>query len=281
MGALQNNARTEASSSPGPSASSSPSQAELEAQAKGYQLVLQREPDNQTALRGLVDVRIQQGKVKEIIEPLEKLAKLNPDQPDYTVLLAQAKQRTGDREGAAEAYRSILSTRPGDLNALQGLVGLLMQQQRPEAAIGLLQDTLKTADEANRTKPGSVDTASVQLMLGEVYARQGRYEESLSIYDQLIQADRQNFRPVLAKALVLQAQGKNDEAKPLFVSAASLAPTEYKDQIKKLATGDVPSPSPSSPSPGSSKPSSNAEPTQTPAASPSPAAPAESPTPAQ
>jgi len=244
--ALQHNSAIASSPSPSLSPSASPKE-DLEAQARGYELVLQREPDNQIALRGLVDTRIAQSrndpsKIKMIIAPLEKLAKLNPDQPNYKVLLAQAKQQTGDREGAAQAYRAVLETNRGDMNALKGLVDLLMQQQRPEAAIGLLQDTLKSADEVNKAKPGSVDVVSVQLLLGQVYAVQQRYDEAIAVYDKAVQGNKEDFRPLLGKALVLQDQGKTEEAKPLFTSAAALAPAQFKDQINQLAAGKPPSP---------------------------------------
>ncbi|HIK40987.1 tetratricopeptide repeat protein [Thermoleptolyngbya sp. M55_K2018_002] len=226
-----------ASPSATPGASPASQQAELADQARGYELVLQREPDNQTALRGLLETRIRQGDVQGAIEPLEKLARLNPDQSDYTVLLAQARQRVGDREGAAQAYRSILDTQPGNVNALQGFVDLMLEQQRPEAAVSLLQDTLRTADERNRVTPGSVDVTSVQLLLGRVYAQQGRTQEAIALYDQSIEQNALDFRPVLGKALVLQAAGRTEESKPLFDSAAALAPAQYKDQINLLASG--------------------------------------------
>jgi tetratricopeptide (TPR) repeat protein len=247
----------------------------LDDQAKSWELVLQKEPQNQTALRGLLEVRLKQSDIKGAIAPLEQLAKINPDQTDYAVLLAQAKQQTGDREGAAQTYRTILTAKPGNLNALQGLVSLLMQQNRPEAAVGLLQDTLKTATPINDMKPGTVDIISVQLLLGQVYASQKRYTEALTIYDEAIKANKEDFRPVLAKALVLKEQGKIAEAKPLFTTAVSLAPAQYKDQVKQLAS-DTPAPTSSTaPSPGSEPgatpaPTSSTAPGSTPAATPPP-----------
>lgn len=234
----------------------------LQAQARGYELVLQREPDNVTALRGLLQVRLELigqgvGDIKDAIAPLEKLASLNPETTEYGILLAQAKERTGDREGAAQAYRSILASKPGEIKALQGLVNLLLVQQRPEAAIGLLQDTLKAAPAANLAKPESVDVTSVQLILGQVYAVQKRYEEAIAIYDESAKANPKDFRPTLGKAIVLKEQGKTDEAKTLFDRATELAPPNYKDQINQLASG-TPSPSPA------------ATTTPEPAASPSP-----------
>jgi Flp pilus assembly protein TadD len=235
------------SSTPSPSASAMSFQSDLESQARGYELVLQREPDNQTALQGLIDIRIKQRNIGAAIEPLEKLAALNPNAPEYAVLLAQVKQRVGDREGAAQAYRTILASRPGDLNALQGLIALLVSEGKPEAAIGLLQDTLQSADEANQVKPGSVDMTSVRILLGQVYAEGGRHEEAIEVLNQAIEGDRQDFRPLLGKAIVLQAQGKDEEAQPLFTSAADLAPAQYKDEINQIASEKKPNPLASDP----------------------------------
>jgi Flp pilus assembly protein TadD len=226
---------------------SSDEKSKLEDQVRGYELVLQREPENQTALKGLLEARLQLLSQKEksevkasdiqvVIEPLEKLAKLNPEQSEYSVLLAQAKQQIGDREGAAQAYRSVLDTKPGDLKALQGMVALLMSQQRPEAAIGLLQETLSNAAQANTIQPGSVDTVAVQVLLGSIHASQKRYAQAASAYDQAIKKDPKDFRPVVAKAMLLKQQGKNADAKLLFDSAAALAPAQYRDEIKKAAT---------------------------------------------
>ncbi|MEG3911728.1 tetratricopeptide repeat protein [Microcoleus sp. w2-18bC1] len=256
-------AQSQSTPTPTQTAQSGEKQSELlQAQARGYELVLQREPDNVTALRGLLQVRLELigqgvGDIKDAIAPLEKLAALNPETTEYGILLAQAKERTGDREGAAQAYRSILASKPGEIKALQGLVNLLLVQQRPEAAIGLLQDTLKAAPAANLAKPESVDVTSVQLILGQVYAVQKRYEEAIAIYDESAKANPKDFRPTLGKAIVLKEQGKTDEAKTLFDRATELAPPNYKDQINQLASG-TPSPSPA------------AATTPEPAASPSP-----------
>ncbi|MTJ09919.1 tetratricopeptide repeat protein [Anabaena sp. UHCC 0253] len=239
---------------------SSPEQkSKLEDQVRGYELVLQKDAENQTALKGLLQARLEllsqksQGEVKPadiqgVIEPLEKLSKLNPQQSEYGVLLAQAKQQIGDKEGAAQTYRSILTTKPGDLKALQGMVNLQLSEKRPEAAIGLLQESLAAANQANTIQPGSVDVVAVQVLLGSVYAFQKNDTQAVSIYDQAIKKDPQDFRPVLAKAMLFKQQGKVDEAKPLFDSATALAPAQYKDEINKAAAVSNP-PATSSPTP--------------------------------
>ncbi|MEM1281277.1 MAG: tetratricopeptide repeat protein [Cyanobacteria bacterium P01_H01_bin.152] len=217
---------------------SNDSQAELEARARGYELVLEREPDNQTAIEGLVDARIQLGDLAGVIAPLEKLAELNPNTPEYRILLGQAKQSTGDLAGAADEYRTVLTQNPGDMNALQGLSALLLQQERPQAAIGLLQDTLQSAPQANEVTPGAIDVSSVQLLLAQVYVEEDNIDEALRVYDDAIEAAEDDFRPVLAKALVMRDAGREPDAVILFQQAEELAPDQFKDQVRQLAVGE-------------------------------------------
>lgn len=68
--------------------------ASLTTQASGYKVVLQREPDNQAALEGLVNTRLQMQDSEGAIDLLEKLVKLNPNRLDYTALLNKVRQET-------------------------------------------------------------------------------------------------------------------------------------------------------------------------------------------
>ncbi|MCM1983520.1 tetratricopeptide repeat protein [Lyngbya confervoides] len=221
-----------------PALTASAEQTRLEEEERGYQLVVDREPENQTALQGLFETRaklIQLGarQPKDLIDPLSRLKDLNPDQPDYAVLLAQTHQQAGDREAAATAYREVLDRQPGNTNALQGLVALFLAENRASAAEELLQSTLAAA---KATAEPAVDTTAVQLILGDVYIEQQKYSEALAIYNSLIQLDGQDFRPLVGKAVALRAQGNEAEAKPLFASAEKIAPAQFKDQIRQLAS---------------------------------------------
>lgn len=201
--------------------------------ARAYEQILQREPNSREALRGLVDVKLQQGDLRGSVTYLERLVALSPDKPDYAVLLAQSQQKLGDRDGAVRVYRAILANQPAQINALQGLVNLLLQEKGPEAAIGVLQDSLKKINQAPQTDLTQV--TSVQLLLAQIYADGERYPEAVAVYDAAINANQRDFRPLLAKALVLEKIGRPVEAKPLFAKAIALAPADYKDQVKKIA----------------------------------------------
>jgi hypothetical protein len=76
---------------------SSEKDSQLEAQERGYKLVLQREPENQVALEGLVQVRLQMHNQEKAVEPLEKLVKLRPERADFKTQLEQLKLQVGNR----------------------------------------------------------------------------------------------------------------------------------------------------------------------------------------
>ncbi|MEL7223831.1 MAG: tetratricopeptide repeat protein [Cyanobacteria bacterium J06576_12] len=228
-------ASTAASTAPGADRTT-----QLQGEINGYTAVLGREPNNQTALRGIIDAKAELGDLEGTVEPLERLAELNPTVPEYSIILAQTKQQLGDAEGAANIYRRVLTQVPGDVQALEGLVQLLVAQERTEAAVGLLRDTLATADQSNELNPGSVDKLSVKLLLGQVFVSQKKYDDALKIYDETIAEAKAatpaqpDFRPTLAKALVLQEQGNSADAQPLFDEALELAPVQYKDAVQQL-----------------------------------------------
>ncbi len=219
----------------------------LESEVLGYQMVLQREPDNQTALEGLLDLKFRQGDLVGIIVPLERLAELNPTDARYMILLAQTKQQIGDLPGATAAYKSILANQPGNITALKGAADLLVQQNLVTDAISLVDNTLKSANrlDTNQNTAQDINITSVQLVLAEIYIQQNKKAEALKIYEEAIKTNPEDFRPLLAKAILKKEEGKIEQAKSLFAQSLKLAPESYKSSIIKLEQNSL-SPSPTS-----------------------------------
>ncbi|PZV20306.1 MAG: cellulose synthase subunit BcsC [Snowella sp.] len=210
----------------------------LEAEALGYELVLEREPNNVNALQGLLENRLRQGKLKEAIAPLERLSQLIPEQIEYTLLLAQTKQQLQDYEGASNIYRNLLASNPLDIRTLKGLSDLFILQKRDAEAIQTVQNAITQAIKLRGSDPSEANSAnvtSVQLLLGEIYLQQNRVNEAIALYDNTSQMNPDDFRPILAKAIVLNQQGQTKAAEPIFQQALLLAPTQYKETIKQMS----------------------------------------------
>jgi tetratricopeptide (TPR) repeat protein len=210
---------------------------QLESQATGYQLVLEREPGNQTALLGLLETRLQQGDLKGALIPLERLAQLAPEQTRYSLLLAETKAHLQDYSGAVALYRTILEKDPVSLAALKGLSKLYLAQDRPQEAVALMQTAITGAIQRQTQTPspeGAATVTSLQLLLGEIYLDQNRITEALAVYETAQQVNPEDFRPILAQAMVFEQQGNLKQAAPLFQKAQQMAPPQYQDTIQQL-----------------------------------------------
>jgi len=205
-------------------------QQDLQEKINGYQAVLENNPENKDALEGLLQAQLQKGNLEGAIEPLEKLAKIYPEQTAYRILLAQAKQQTGDLDGSAQAYRKVLDDNPGDIRALQGLVTLLLQQEQPQAAVGQLKETLELAKQEDR----DINEVEVKLLLAQVYSGMEEFDDAIALYEELTEQNPGDFRPILGKALVLEKQGNDNKATSLYKQALDLAPADVKDQIPQI-----------------------------------------------
>ena len=70
-------------------------QSQFKAQEQEYEVVLNKEPDNQVALEGLVEMRLRMKDTKGAVKPLQKLIGLYPNQQEYKALLAQLNKEKG------------------------------------------------------------------------------------------------------------------------------------------------------------------------------------------
>lgn len=66
---------------------------QIQLQIDGYEKVLEREPENVTALEGLAQIYIQTGDPKQAIPTLKKLVEYYPEQAEYAGILDLIKQQ--------------------------------------------------------------------------------------------------------------------------------------------------------------------------------------------
>ncbi len=203
----------------------------LDREAKGYESVLEREPNNDFVLSKLLEVRLQQRDFQEAIDPLERLIKLHPEQAEYQIFLARTKLELKDIAAAETIYRQILQQQPANLEALTGIVSLFLEQKQAPKAIALLEKTLQEAE----SKRIEVDRTAVELLLAGVYSQQEDFERASAIYDRAVTAEPEDFRPLLSKALLLKQQGKVTESQAIFDRAKAIAPEGIKEQLARIA----------------------------------------------
>jgi cytochrome c-type biogenesis protein CcmH/NrfG len=110
----------------------------LEEMVKGYEKILEREPDNPTALQGLAQARLQ---LKDFIgarEPLEKLYQKYPDNLEVMLVLYGTRLQTQDVSGAKNILEKLVKNYPQEpkfkeeLTRLNQAIAAASKQQTPE-----------------------------------------------------------------------------------------------------------------------------------------------------
>lgn len=113
---------------------------QLLAQESGYVAVLEREPDNELALQGLIQTRLALQKWEEVVEPLETLAKRAPDNPDVWQALAAVRIQLQDYEGAIAPMEKLVELNPENEE-------LEEQLEKLKEEVGKLKEELKTPNQ--------------------------------------------------------------------------------------------------------------------------------------
>ena len=110
----------------------------LEEMVKGYEKILEREPDNPTALKGLAEARLQ---LKDFIgarEPLEKLYQKYPDNLEVMLVLYGTRLQTQDVSGAKSLLEKLVKNYPQEpkfkeeLTRLNQAIAAASKQPPPE-----------------------------------------------------------------------------------------------------------------------------------------------------
>lgn len=161
-------------------------------------------PEDAAASAALIQNLLAQKDVSGAEAEARRMAESGSDRSASQRQLGLVLQAKGDTEAALAGYKAVLEQDPADLQALQGLVGILLQQGRAADAIAWL-------------KRAPQDQVDVTLLLGNVYLTQGDVAGARQYFEQAVQD-----HPTTARA---------------YVALASLSPEDSPEQVAVLERG--------------------------------------------
>lgn len=110
---------------------------ELQQIAEGYEAVVAREPNNINALQKLAEIRITMQDYEAAAEPVKKLMELDPENPQYLIVLLQLYQQTNNVNAASqlkEKIENLVATEADNPQYLQILAQFYQQTNDQEGA---------------------------------------------------------------------------------------------------------------------------------------------------
>ncbi len=207
------------------------------------------DPSNPDARLVLVRGLIARGELQRAEPELTRLAAEYPKSAAVHVQKGMLLGRKKDMVGARKEFEQALTLDPNSVEALGGLVALDLATKQPDAARARLTDRVGRDDAspavlmlAARTQAATGDLAgSEQLLrrvlqkdasylpayaaLGQVYLRQRKLDAALTEFEAMAQKDPKPVAALTLSGIILQAQGKDADAKARFERVMQVDPT--------------------------------------------------------
>jgi cytochrome c-type biogenesis protein CcmH/NrfG len=132
---------------------------QLQAEAAGYEQVLKREPNNVSALQGVIAAKLKMGDYAGAIPHLETAAKLYPDNPQILQPLAQAYAMTKNAAGVQKVkdqLEKMLAKNPDDPGMLQAVAQMRLATNDLAGGVEMMEKLAKIYPQDEKLKQAIV-----------------------------------------------------------------------------------------------------------------------------
>jgi predicted O-linked N-acetylglucosamine transferase (SPINDLY family) len=185
------------------------------AQAKrGYERILEVDPDHAEALHLLGVIAHQLGKSEVAVQIIGKALAIEPGFAEAHSNFGNALVTIGQVEKAAESFRTAIRLKPGFADAHCYLGNALR-------LLGLLDDAAANCRIAIKLRP---EYADAHIKLGDVLKAQGKFEAALACYTEAIRLQPESAETCSSMGDIQRGLGNMDEAIACYRHALRLKP---------------------------------------------------------
>ncbi|KAL3531854.1 hypothetical protein ACH5RR_005375 [Cinchona calisaya] len=180
-------------------------------------------PNDVQALRKLMEIRIKNRKMAEAIVIVEKLGELEPNEVEWPLMKSHLRVFNGELELAKNGFSEIISKDPFRVEAYHGLVMAASQDDSAEK-LKEIETTIEDAVKMCKKENKNSDLRDFKLLLAQIRVIEGKYDESLKVYQELVKEEPRDFRPYLCQGIIYTLLRKKDEAEKSFEKYRRLVP---------------------------------------------------------
>jgi tetratricopeptide (TPR) repeat protein len=204
-----------------------------------YQKVVERDPQNLTALEGLAEASLAMGQSAEAVALYNKLLKIKPNHPPAIRGLAQCQFTEEDYDGSIRTLEALAQNKPeletwlmladaytarGKTDRALRAVNAALQLSQKDAKLHLraahLNEEMKKLREAEQEFQTALnlapDEVAGRIDLGFLYRKQKRFDDAISVFKQALRLDPGHLNASLLLAICYTEGNYLDSAEKLF-----------------------------------------------------------------
>ncbi|XP_008794537.2 protein SLOW GREEN 1, chloroplastic-like [Phoenix dactylifera] len=185
---------------------------------------LDSHPDDVRSLRALMELKVKSRKLPEAIDIVDRLIALEPGERDLPLLKAHLRNYSGDAETAKQGFEEVLQQDPFCVEAYHGLVMAASQSEESYAELDGILKRVEGALEMCKKAKKKEDLRDFKLLVAQIRVIEGKYEDALKIYEELVKEEPRDFRPYLCQGIIYTLLRKKDEAEKHFQKYRRLVP---------------------------------------------------------
>jgi tetratricopeptide (TPR) repeat protein len=225
---------TRSSSSTGQQRELAPEQREdLKKQLGIFEDRLKANADDLEALEGAGVAHATLGDYVAAEKELLQLTTAKPDNVDAWRVLGETRALSGKQKESVEAYeKAWQASGRSSIDALTGLSDALVANGHPEKAVEAVEQAAAAAAAGSSS---ALDDVDVGLLLARSLAQwRGHQEQAVETLRRLGDSHPKDFRPPLARGLLMREQGREGDAIRYLLQARMLATPGEKEGIQTI-----------------------------------------------
>ncbi|XP_009781876.1 protein SLOW GREEN 1, chloroplastic-like [Nicotiana sylvestris] len=180
-------------------------------------------PDDVEALRNLMEIKIKNKKILDAISIIDKLIEVEPNESEWPLMKSHLYVNIGEVELAKVGFNEILQKDPFRVEAYHGLVMAASQDESIADLKGIekmIEEGMKLCKKENKKS----DLRDFKLLLAQIRVIEGKYEDALKVYGELVKEEPRDFRPYLCQGIIYTLLRKSSEAEKCFEKYRRLVP---------------------------------------------------------
>ncbi|WZZ66115.1 hypothetical protein YC2023_077485 [Brassica napus] len=209
---------------PPPSTESKEQHVTLEEEERALEEHLATHPPDVDSLRSLMEVKIRSRKLTEAVEVVDRLIKLEPEEPEWPVLKANIFTYSGEIDSAKASFEEILAKDPLRVEAYHGLV---MAYSDAGLDLNEVESRIEEAMLRCKKENNHNDFRDFKLLLAQIRVIEGKHGEALKLYRELVKEEPADFRPYLCQGVIYTLLKKKDKAEEQFDKFRELVPENH------------------------------------------------------
>jgi tetratricopeptide (TPR) repeat protein len=206
-------------------------QGNLERQVQQLLPAVERGDASPAEQQRLLELLVALNRKPEATRLLEALADRHPDRWSLRLLLAELRREQNDRSGAERELRQLLALQPDRIEALQLMALLQLETGRGAQAQATVLAALNRASKP-KLEPRAL---AIGLLLANLQQKRGQGGQAEATLIKLASDFPRDPRPLLARALLQQEQGRTAAAQTTLIQARALTSGPLNAQLDQVA----------------------------------------------